>query len=105
VVELVVLGALLFAAFVVVGVLLSVFSLVGFFLWLPFKILGWVLKLVGLVIALPFIVIGLLVGGFGVLLGVGVLFLPLLPLLLMGALVWWLLRSRATPASRAHVVS
>ena len=40
-VELVVFAALAFTALIVVGVLISVFSVVGWFLWLPFKILGW----------------------------------------------------------------
>lgn len=113
-VELVVFGALAFTAMIVIGVLLSVFSLVGWFLWLPFKIVGWMLKLVGLVFALPFILIGCLLGGFGLLLGAGVLFLPLFPLLLAAAFVWWLVRSRGKsasapggpgPASQARVVS
>jgi hypothetical protein len=109
VVELVVFAALAFTALIVVGVLLSVFSLVGWFLWLPFKILGWALKLVGLFIALPFILLGLLMGGLGLFLGIGVLFLPLFPLLLGGLVVWWLVRSKqapaASPGSQAHVVS
>jgi hypothetical protein len=111
VVELVVFGTLAFTALTVVGVLLSVFSLVGWFLWLPFKILGWAFKLVGLFLALPFILIGLLMGGLGLFLGIGVIFLPLLPLFLAGLLVWWLVRSKKAPASasgprsQAHVVS
>lgn len=106
-VEFVVFGALAFTALIVVGVLLSVFSLVGWFIWLPFKLLGWALKLVGLVLALPFILLGLLMGGFGLFLGIGVLFLPLFPLLLGGLLVWWLVRQRRSPAagaSQARVV-
>lgn len=111
VVELVVFGTLAFTALIVVGVLLSVFSLVGWFLWLPFKILGWAVKFVGLLLALPFILIGILIGGFGLLLGIGAILLPLSPLLLGGLLVWWLVRARKSPAtttgdpSRAHVVS
>ena len=113
-VELVVLAALAFTAMIVIGVLLSVFSMVGWFLWLPFKIVGWMLKLVGLVFALPFILLGCILGGFGLLLGAGVLFLPLFPLILAAAFVWWLVRSRGTsapspggsgPASQARVVS
>jgi len=98
VVELVVFGALLFAALMVVGVFLSVFSLVGWFLWLPFRILGWALKLVGMLFALPFVLLAVLLGGFGILLGAGVLFVPLLPLMLVGGVLWWIFRPRRQPA-------
>lgn len=103
-VELVVLAGLAFAALIVVGALLSVFSVVGWFLWLPFKILGWVLRIVGLFIALPFILIACFLGGFGVLLGAGVLLLPLLPLIAIFAGLWWLLRPRGPSHSQARVV-
>ena len=104
-VEMVVLAGLAFAALIVVGVLISVFSVVGWFLWLPFKILGWVLRVVGLLFALPFVIIALLLGGFGVLLGTGVLLIPLFPLLLVGGVFWWLFRDRRRPAPQARVVS
>lgn len=103
-VELVVLGTLAFVALIVIGVLMSVFSLVGWLVWLPFKILGWALRLVGFVFALPFILLACVLGGLGVLLGAGVLVLPLFPLLAIGALVWWLFRDRARHASQARVV-
>ena len=57
VVELVVIAALGFTALLVIGTLLTVFSVVGWFLWLPFKILGWFFKLAGLLFALPFILL------------------------------------------------
>jgi hypothetical protein len=105
VVELVVLAAIAFTAFIVIGVLLSVFSVVGWFLWLPFKILGWALRLVGLVFAFPFILIACLLGGFGILLGAGVLVIPLLPLFLLFGGLWWLLFRRRGPApSQARIV-
>jgi hypothetical protein len=103
VVEAIIAAGLGFAALVVVGVLISVFSVVGWFLWLPFKILGWGLKLLGLLFAAPFILLALLLGGFGMLLGVGFLILPLFPLLLVGAIAWWIFRPRQ--ASQAKVVS
>ena len=103
-VEMFVLAALSFAAFLVVAVLISVFSLVGRFLWLPFKIFGWFMRIVGLVIALPFILIALLLGGFGVLLGMGFMLIPLFPLLLVGAVFWWIFRDRRRPESQARVV-
>lgn len=103
-VELFVLAGLSFAALIVVGVLISVFSVVGWFLWLPFKILGWGLRMVGMVIALPFILLALLLGGFGVLLGAGFLLIPLFPLLLVGVVLWWIFHDRR-PASQARFVS
>ena len=36
--DLIVLAGLAFAAFIVIGVLISVFTVAGWFLWLPFKI-------------------------------------------------------------------
>ena len=102
--ELIVFAGLAFATLIVAGVLISVFSVVGWFLWLPFKILGWVLRGIGLLVALPFILIAFALGGFGMLLGAGVLALPLLPLAAIGALVWWFFHRRPQPASQARVV-
>ena len=104
-VELAVLAALAFAALIVVGVLVSVFSVVGWFLWLPFKILGWALRFVGLLVALPFILIACVLGGFGLLLGAGFMVLPLFPLLALGGLAWWLFRDRGRHAAQARVVN
>jgi len=104
VVEMFVLAGLSFAALIVVGVLISVFSVVGWCLWLPFKIIGWGLRFVGLIIALPFILIAFLLGGFGMLLGAGFLLLPLFPLLLVGGVLWWIFHDRR-PASHARFVS
>jgi len=103
--ELIVFAGLAFAALIVVGVLISVFSVVGWFLWLPFKILGWVLRGIGLLIAFPFILLACVLGGFGMLLGAGVLVLPLFPLAVVGAILWWLFHRRGHPGSQAHVVS
>ena len=84
--ELIVFAGLAFATLIVVGVLISVFSVVGWFLWLPF------------------ILLALMLGGFGMLLGAGVLVLPLFPLAAIGALVWWFFHRRPQPASQARVV-
>ena len=104
-VELIVLAALAFAALIVIGVLVSVFSVVGWFLWLPFKILGWLFQLVALLFALPFILLACVLGGFGLLLGTGFMVLPLLPLLALGGLAWWLFKDRSRHASQARVVN
>ena len=104
-VELVVLAAFAFVALIMVGALLSVFSVVGWFLWLPFKIIGWAFRLVGLLFALPFILIACVLGGFGLLLGAGFMVVPLLPLLAVGAIAFWLFRDRSRHASQARVVN
>ena len=103
--ELIVFAGLTFAALIVVGVLISVFSVVGWFLWLPFKIIGWFLRGIGLLIALPFILLACMLGGFGMLLGASVLFFPLLPLAVVGAVLWWLFHRRGPSPSQARVVS
>jgi hypothetical protein len=105
VVELIVLAGLAFAALIVVGVLISVFSVVGWFLWLPFKIIGWLLRGVGLLIALPFILLACGLGGFAMLLGAGVLAIPLFPLAAVAGVLWWLFHRRGPGPSQAHVVS
>ena len=102
-IELAVVAALAFAALIVVGVLISVFSVVGWFLWLPFRILGWVFRLVGVVFAAPFILIALLLGGLGLLLGLGGVVLPILPLVLAVGIVWWRLKPQRPQTGHAKV--
>lgn len=91
-VELLTLGSLAFAAMVVVGVLASVFGTVIWMVFVPFKLLGWMLRGLGLLLFLPVVAI------FGVVavvvLGAGVLMflLPFLPLALLAAGAWWLVR-------------
>lgn len=104
-VELVVIAALGFTALLVIGTLLTVFSVVGWFLWLPFKILGWFFKLAGLLFALPFILLAGVLAGGAILLGAGVLLVPMFPLLLIGGFLWWMFGSRHKTASQARVVS
>ena len=103
--ELIVFAGIAFTALIVVGVLISVFSVVGWFLWLPFQIIGWFLRGIGLLIALPFILLACMLGGFGMLLGAGVLFFPLLPLAIVGAILWRLFHRRGPGPSQARVVS
>ena len=103
--ELIVFAAFAFTTLIVVGVLISVFSVAGWFLWLPFKIIGWILRGVGMLIALPFILLACTLGGFGMLLGAGVLALPLFPLAIIGGILWWLFHRRGHGPSQAHVVS
>ena len=105
-IELLVLGSLLFAAVVVFGVIATVVALVGGLVLLPLKILGWVLKwVVGgalmLALGLPLLLVALAVGGVGLALGLGVIVVPLLPLLAVVWLAWWLLRPRGPAKSEA----
>jgi hypothetical protein len=92
VVELLVLGSLAFAMVVVFAVLASVFGLVLWLVFLPFRILGWLIKGVALLVALPFVAV------FGVVafvaLGAGMLMflLPFLPFALLVLGAWWLVR-------------
>ena len=98
-IELFVLAALAFAALLVIGALISAVSVVGWFLWLPFKIIGWLFKGVAMLIALPFILLACVLGGLGLMLSVGVLIIPLfLPFLMIGGLLWWLFGRRPAPA-------
>jgi hypothetical protein len=92
VVELLILGALAFAAVIVFAVLASVFGLVMSLVFLPFRIMGWLLKGLGLLLAIPFMAF------FGVVavvaLGAGALMflLPFLPFALLALGAWWLVR-------------
>ena len=101
-ISLLVIGVLFVAAMMVIGVLAAVASLVGFLIWLPFRILGLAFRLLGLVIALPFLLIA------GVL-GLGFAVFPLLPLVGLGGLAWWLFRDRdrdrKPQGSHASVIS
>jgi hypothetical protein len=104
VIELFVVAGLAFTVLIVIGVLISVFSVAGWFLWLPFKIIGWALRLVGLLIAAPFIILGCMLGGFGFLLGTGFMLLPLFPLLAVGGILYWLFHKRGPAQPHARVV-
>jgi hypothetical protein len=100
VIELVVLGALAFCGFVVLGTLVAAASIVGWIISLPFRLLGVVVKGVGLLLGLPFLILALTIGA--VVFGIGALvtLLPLAPLLLLVCGVVWLVRR-----STRHVVT
>jgi hypothetical protein len=88
VVELIVMAALGFAALVVLGTLMAG----AWLLFLPFRLLGWIVKGVGMILFLPLI---LLFGLVGVLIfGVGALFFmaPFLPFALLAFVLWRLMR-------------
>lgn len=94
-----VLGALVFAAMLVIGVLAAVAGFVGFVITLPFRILGLAFRLLGWLIALPFLLVG---GAIALVFGL----LPFAPIVLLAWLAWWLFRDRSKPErSHASVVS
>jgi hypothetical protein len=100
--ELVVGGALLFAALVFLGVIGFVVSLVFTLVLLPFNLLGFLLKGVFALLLLPFmLVLGLVVAlVFGA--GMIAFLAPALPLVLLGFGIWWLVKRRQQPAAPAH---
>ena len=102
-VELLILGALAFAAIVVFGVLASVFGVVMWLIFLPFRIIGWLFHAIALLFALPFVaifgVIAVLVFGAGMLM----FLVPFFPIVLVALGAWWLVRrNQRSAATVAH---
>ena len=99
--ELLVLGALVFAGLAVFGALWAAASMVCWILFLPFKLLGLIFRGFAFLLAIPFLaifaVLGVLVFGAGLL----VFFVPALPIVLLAVAVWWLMRRRSHPAAHA----
>jgi hypothetical protein len=99
VVELLVLGTLAVAAFVVLAVLASVFGFVMWLIFLPFRIIGWLFHGLALLVALPFLavfgVVAFVVFGAGMLM----FLLPFVPLALLAAGAWWLVRRNQRSAA------
>jgi hypothetical protein len=101
VVGLVVFGVLAFCTLVVVGTLVAATWMLGWLIWLPFKILGFVLRGVGLLLFAPILfvagLIALVCFGFGTI----ALLIPAFPLVLLALGVAWLFRhsSRAVSTS------
>src|SRR5262245_56696216 len=81
------LALLVVVAIVFFGVLATVGRLIGWFLFLPFQIFGWLFGGIGFLIGLPFLMIGLLVGTIGIGVGLIVLLVPMIPLLLVAGIV------------------
>src|SRR4029079_1484246 len=90
VIGLVVLAALAFAGFVVVGTLVAAGSVVLWGLTLPFRLLGFLFRGGGFLTALPFLVVGALIAAIGVGIGALFLFVPIVPLILLSCSVGWL---------------
>jgi hypothetical protein len=88
------LGAIAFVVVAVLGLLASVFGLVCWMIFLPFRILGWVFRGFAWLMALPFL---LLFGFIGVLIfGAGMLafMVPVIPFALLAWGAWWLVNRR-----------
>ena len=95
--EALVIGAMVLAAVIVLGILGSLAALVCWLLVLPFKLLGLVFRGFAVLLALPLILVAGILGV--VLFGAGlVMFLvPAFPLLLLvGAIVWLARRGHHT---------
>jgi hypothetical protein len=100
VVEFLTLGVLAFAAVVVIAVLASVFGLVMWLVFLPFRLVGWLLHGFAMILALPFVAIFGVVAFLVLGAGVAMFLLPFLPLALLALGAWWLVRrSRRSVAS------
>ena len=101
VIELLALGFAAFVVFAVVSALLGVAALVFWVVLLPFRLLGFAFKALGALLFLPALLIGGLV--IAALVGIPLLFmalLPVLPIALLVAAIWWLTRRglhRAAP--------
>ena len=85
-------GVIGFVLVLVLGILGTVLGMVFSLLVLPFKLLGFALKGLGFLIALPFLAAGGIIGAFVLGVGLLALFAPAIPLVLVGAAIWWLLR-------------
>ncbi len=98
-IELLVVIVLACAAVFVISILGAVLGAVLGLIMLPFQLLGWLFKGIGFLIALPFLLLGGLL--LAIVLGAGalLLFAPLLPLVLLAALAWALLRRRGRSAT------
>lgn len=93
-VEFIVFAATALTVVFVLAVVASVFGVVLWAVFLPFRILGWLFQGLLLLLALPFL---LLFGVFGfAVFGAGMLLflLPVVPFVLIALGAWWLVRRR-----------
>ena len=93
-IELLVGGALVFAALVVLGVLWVVVSLVFTLVILPFKLLEFLFHGAAALLLVPFFILLGLIGLFVFGAGMVALLVPAMPLVLLGLGIWWLMKRR-----------
>lgn len=91
-IELLLFGAMALAITMVVGLVVSLVGAVMWLVFLPFKLLGWMLKGVAMLALMPLLLVAGLVGAVVVGALVLVFATPLLPLIALVALVVWLAR-------------
>ena len=97
--EFLVLGVLAFSALLVLAVLGSVFGMVMWLIFLPFRIIGWLLHVAGFLLALPFLVVFGVIALLTVGAGMVMFLVPLLPLaLLIAGAIWLVRRNRRSVA-------
>ena len=92
--ELLVIGIVVVTLLAVFGLAAALISFVVWLVLLPLQLMAILFKLLGFLIALPFLVIGGLIAIAAVSFGAMFLFLPLMPLILVGLGLFWLLRRR-----------
>lgn len=93
-----VLGGLAMVATLVLGVLWVAAGLLFWLVTLPFRLVGFAFKGVAALIALPFIVLFGILAAIGVGVGFLLFFVPLLPAIVLIWLVFWLTRRRIATA-------
>ena len=79
-------------------VLLLPFRLLFHVLYLPLLLVKWTLKFFLALLILPLALVGIVLGIGGVALAGFLLFLPLVPLLIVGTLAWLVIRASTRPA-------
>jgi hypothetical protein len=94
-VELLVIGVVVVALLAAFGLAAALISFVVWLVLLPLQLMAILFKLLGFLIALPFLVIGGLIAIAAVSFGAMFLFLPFMPLILVGLGLFWLLRRRS----------
>lgn len=97
--EMVILAALAFTALVVFVVLASVFGLVMWLIFLPFRIIGWLFHGIALLFALPFAAFFGLIAALALGAGMLMFLIPLLPIALIALGAWWLVRRNRRSAA------
>jgi hypothetical protein len=83
---------------VALWVLLLPFRLLFYVLFLPLLLVKWTLRFFLALLILPLALVGIVLGIGGIALAGVLLFLPLVPLLIVGALIWLIVKAATRPA-------